>query len=58
MKHWLRTTGRDGRQHVIYLPERRQHIDTIRCECVWRVERGVIVHEVLSAASRKQRGRV
>lgn len=51
---WLRATGDDGLQHVLYLPERRLHRFHAGCPCLPRREQGVIVHQVLTAASRQK----
>lgn len=48
---WLRATGDDGQQHVIYLPEVKRHRRRSSCPCGPRVQQGVIVHAVLTAAS-------
>lgn len=49
---WLRTTGVDGRQHVLWLPERANHALSVTCACEPRVdEYGVVVHTVLVSIS-------
>lgn len=49
---WLCTTGDDGDPHVLYRPERRLHRLTLECPCNPRVESGVVIHTVLTPASR------
>jgi hypothetical protein len=51
---WLRTTGRDGRQHVLYLPERARHILTSGCSCHPTIDQGVVMHTFLSSATTRQ----
>lgn len=52
---WLRTTGRDGLQHVVYLPERDRHTMRATCRCHPDVSYGVVTHGVtfISKASRE-----
>jgi len=51
-KLWLRTTGLDGNQHVVWKPEQRSHILGASCPCMPRVmkTRGkdIVIHAVLS----------
>ncbi len=51
---WLRATGDDGRQHVLYLPEKSRHALTRSCACRPVMKDGVVVHDVLTSASRRQ----
>lgn len=51
---WLLIAA-NGLQHVIFLPERGLHILSKDCACgTERADRGVVLHAVLTAASRKQ----
>lgn len=44
---WLRTTGPDGRQHVVPNDEALEH-SFRRCICNPRVRSGVVTHRVLA----------
>ena len=50
---FLRTTGRDGNQHVVYAPELRRHVLTVACPCGPQVEQhasAVVTHAILTRA--------
>lgn len=46
---WLRITGDDGNQHILWLPERDKHTLNERCECGPNVERmryaSIVTHQ-------------
>lgn len=49
-KSWLRATGRDGNQHLLYYPELRLHVLGFSCSCRPRIVNGIVLHAVLTAA--------
>lgn len=48
---WLCIADRDGRQHVIYYPERYTHLCSMACPCVPHVERSIVIHSMTTAAA-------
>lgn len=52
MNNWLRTTGLDGNQHVLYKPEQDRHVLRFSCPCHPRIVAtsgaGVIIHATLT----------
>lgn len=55
MKSWLRCAGRDGNQHVLYLPESARHTLSTSCACKPRIVNHVIVHAVITCTVARQR---